>query len=253
MVPEVRQGYDRQQRVTASAVAQAERVAPRGPVAVAEVVRAHQAASVVAGVEAVAPVLAAQGLSGAVAGGLVVGSLLTGGAALVAMLGGATSPAAFVRLVETLVVDARRTGRVVDLARRPAVTGYVRSVRLPSCSRCVVLAGRVYRFSEGFDRHPLCDCEMTPVGDTVPEGYLTDVDAALAAGQVRGLSEADMAAVSDGVDLGRVVNVRRRAAGLRVGSSVTVRAGRLTPEGCLRAASNRAEALVLLRRFGYLT
>jgi hypothetical protein len=47
--------------------------------------------------------------------------------------------------------------------------------------------------------------------------------------------------------------VRRKAAGLTVGSSVMVRAGRLTPQACLGLASDRTEALDLLRRYGYIT
>ena len=44
----------------------------------------------------------------------------------------------------------------VDTATRKNV-GYVRMLNPPSC-RCSVLAGRFYRWNNGFLRHPKCDC-----------------------------------------------------------------------------------------------
>src|SRR5690348_18342012 len=32
----------------------------------------------------------------------------------------------------------------------------------PSCQRCAILAGRWYRWSQGFLRHPRCDCVNLP-------------------------------------------------------------------------------------------
>lgn len=57
-------------------------------------------------------------------------------------------------ITRTQVQDAGRVGTSVATAARPEVTGYVRMLTPPSCSRCVVLAGRWYRWDAGFARHP---------------------------------------------------------------------------------------------------
>jgi hypothetical protein len=187
-------------------------------------------------------------------GRVATGALLTLGSAIADRLEQAQTNAAFDAIVLSLVQDAGRTAAAVDVGRRPAVTGYVRSLNLPSCSRCAVLAGRVYRHSTGFLRHPRCDCLMTPTtGDIGPELVLDPADA-IADGQITGLSRADLDALDAGADLGQVVNVRRKAAGLTVGTSVVTRAGRLTPQGVMRAAGDdRDRAIELLREHGYIT
>lgn len=155
------------------------------------------------------------------------------------------------RLTESLVQDAGRAAQQVDVAARPDVR-FVRHLNLPSCGRCAVLAGRVYRYSQGFQRHPGCDCVMLPV--TVANPDLTYDPAELArTGQVSGLSKADMKAIEHGADLGQVVNVRSRKAGLTVAGRVLDRAGRPTPEAILQAAGDdRDKALDLLRQHGYI-
>jgi hypothetical protein len=245
--------YDRQSRLTALAVNQALRLQQRGSLVVAGSVRQYQAAAIAVSMEALGAVLAEQDIDATADAQTVPTALLTGTQATAAMLDNAESPTAFSNLVQTLVRDASRTARAVDQATRPAVTGYVRSLRPPSCSRCAVLAGRVYRYSEGFQRHPRCDCLMTPTNQTIGPTLVTDPQEALDKGWVRGLSKADTEALNAGAELGEVVNVHRKAAGLTVGSSVMVRAGRLTPQGCLEFASGRTQALELLRRYGYIT
>jgi hypothetical protein len=177
--------------------------------------------------------------------------LLTGGAAA-GMVERAASAYALDRLVQTLVTDASRTASTVEMLRRPAVTGHVRVLNPPSCGRCAVLAGRVYRWSTGFQRHAGCDCLMSPT--TLAAGYdhTTNTTQAFERGEIRGLSKADAEAIQGGADIGQVVNVRRKRAGLVQGSSVLERGGRLTPAGITRVASDKDEALTLLRRFGYI-
>lgn len=58
-------------------------------------------------------------------------------------------------LVRTQVADAARGAAGVAIAARPRV-GYVRHVEAPCCQRCAVLAGKQFRFNEGFLRHPRC-------------------------------------------------------------------------------------------------
>lgn len=57
-------------------------------------------------------------------------------------------------LAETTVQDTGRSATAAGIAVRPRVGGYVRMLVPPSCSRCVILAGRWYRYSAGFARHP---------------------------------------------------------------------------------------------------
>lgn len=59
-------------------------------------------------------------------------------------------------IVRTEVADAGRTATQVAASAYPEVTGYTRMLRPPSCSRCILLAGRWYRWSSGFQRHPRC-------------------------------------------------------------------------------------------------
>jgi hypothetical protein len=49
------------------------------------------------------------------------------------------------------------------------------------------------------------------------------------------------------------VNVRRYSSGLRESGRVLARAGKPTPEGIYRLASDQQDAVRMLRRFGYLT
>lgn len=156
----------------------------------------------------------------------------------------------FQRLVASIVQDAGRAAESVTIAARPEVQ-HVRHLNLPSCSRCAVLAGRVYRYSEGFERHPGCDCVMIPVTVASPD-FAYDLDDLVATGQVTGLSKADRRAVLDGADLGRVVNVRRQQAGLTESGRVLRRRGQLTPEVIYRTTSDRDEAVALLKQHGYL-
>ena len=93
---------------------------------------------------------------------------------------------------------------------------------------------------------------MTPTTDDLGAGLVTDARMAALDGNIRGLSKADQEAVDLGADLGQVVNVRRKRAGLTIGSSVMDRGGRPTPQGILRSAESREQAIRLLERHGYV-
>lgn len=241
--------YRRRQRLTAAAVVQARKTDAAG---IVRLMPRYQTAAVALALQATEDQLSEIGLAAAAVAQVDPISLLTPPRALLTMLKRAESQAAVDRLVQTMVSDAGRTAQSVDFARRPKVAGYVRFVNPPCCSRCAVLAGRVYRHSQGFQRHPLCDCGMQPVGDDVPDGMVTDPSELIANGQVAGLSKGDRIALDNGADLGQVANVRRKKAGLTEGSSVLERGGKLTPQGILRATDNRDEQVALLRRYGYL-
>lgn len=225
--------------------------------------------------------------------------------------------AALDMIVRTQVADAGRAADQVALTARPRVSGYVRMVVGRTCSRCVILAGRRYRWSAGFDRHPRCDCIHVPAREdtaddirTDPMGYFRSLSRAE---QDRAFTKAGAEAIRLGANISQVVNARRGALGLTpAGARITaeearllrggrdrgrlqttnvfgrdlfvttegsttrgqagVRLGaresgtkqggryrqarppRLMPESILQIANgDRAEAIRLLRRYGYLT
>lgn len=153
---------------------------------------------------------------------------------------------------QTLVADTARGAVGAAMTARPAVTGWVRMLELPSCSRCVILAGKFFKYNQGFARHPRCDCRHIPATEAVAGDLTTDPRAAYEAGQVRGLTEAQRRALDEGADFGRVVNGRR---GMSTAARSTRKAAgpRTTPEGIYTQAHDRDEAVRLLRENGYLT
>lgn len=73
--------------------------------------------------------------------------------------------------------------------------------------------------------------------------------AAFRAGQIRGLSQADTAAITDGADLARVVNFR----GVNAAGERRYTGARLSPEQIYKAAGDdREQAIALLRSNGFL-
>lgn len=164
-------------------------------------------------------------------------------------------------IVRTQVADAGRVATGVAITARP-LAGYTRMLSGKSCSRCVVLAGKWYRWNAGFQRHPRCDCVHVPT--TRPgaralirssRGYF---DSLSPAEQDRTFTKAGAAAIREGADVGQVVNSRRgmTAAGTTTESTTragVARPGRLMPEEIYRRSDgDRTEALRLLQLHGYL-
>lgn len=234
----------------AEAAAAAQRAKPGGLRAIAATVVRYQAVGALRAQVAVAEMLAQQDIEVRAQAALNSLAFTTDVDRLLGMLD-VTADTEFDRLVASLVQDASRAAESVSVATRPTVR-FVRYLTLPSCSRCAVLAGRVYRYSQGFLRHPNCDCVMLPTTVAAPD--LVQDPAELAkAGQIRGLSRADMLAIEQGADFGKVVNVRLKKAGLRQAGRVLARRGKPTPEGLYAlAGDDRMKALSLLRRYGYL-
>jgi hypothetical protein len=166
-------------------------------------------------------------------------------------------------IVRTQVADAGRMATGVEIAATPTL-GYVRMVNPPACSRCVILAGRFYRWNSGFQRHPNCDCIHIPAAEASADDLTTDprayFDSLPEAEQDRIFTQAGAHAIRDGADIGRVVNARRglyTAGGRRLTREGTRRRGarrvRLMPEQIYRDANgDRDEAIRLLRLHGYL-
>lgn len=168
------------------------------------------------------------------------------------------------RNVQTLVADTGRAAASVDIAARPKV-GYVRMLTLPSCPRCVILAGKFYRWNAGFRRHPRCDCRHIPsteniAGDvtTDPYEYFRSLDAEA---QDKAFGQPAAQAIRDGADIFQVVNADRgtKPGGLITSEGTTRRGNfgrgrppRLTPEGIYSQGLPREETLRLLERNGYI-
>lgn len=181
------------------------------------------------------------------------------------------------RAVASQVADAGRSAAQVEFVARPEWTNYVRLLSPPSCSRCAVLAGRVYRDLDAFQRHPGCDCVMVPVTDW-ESAHDAGLVSAFDPDKVSGLSKADRRAIADGADPAQVVNAVRGSGIATTGGGQRVRvtsagvtkrglafarmraAGidpaknqRLRPEGIYAiAGGDRARAVELLRAYGYL-
>lgn len=203
------------------------------------------------------------------------------------------SGAAFLEMVtRSLVADAGRIADMAGMIARPRVVSYVRVVHLPACARCVLLAGREYSLSDGFLRHPRCDCTLAPrrPGDTWELASPEDLFAQMApAQQQRAFGQAGADAIRAGADIGQVVNARRgmatatryrrtvqsttegttrrglygsrrakfaKAAGVRfgegTGSRTRATAVRLMPEEIMKQADDRGHAIRLLKKYGYI-
>lgn len=141
-------------------------------------------------------------------------------------------------IVRTQVEDAGRVADGVAVAVRPSV-GYTRYVNPPACSRCIILAGRFYRYNTGFLRHPLCDCIHVPTRNeryAESEGLISDprsyFDSLSREEQDRIFTRAGAQAIRDGADISQVVNARRGAAGLsRAGARLTLEEQRIIRGG----------------------
>jgi hypothetical protein len=159
----------------------------------------------------------------------------------------------------TQVADAGRVAVGTAIVARPRVTGYVRMIVGKTCSRCLILAGRRYRWNAGFARHPRCDCRHVPVAESVPDdvrvnprAYFDSLDAA---GQDELLGKDGADAVRAGADLAKVINARRgmqTADGRLYTSEAAGRRPRLMPEQIFRDARDREDAIRLLRLHGYI-
>lgn len=184
----------------------------------------------------------------------------------------ATGQASLEMLLRTQVADAGRVAAGVAITARTK-TGYTRLLVGESCPRCVILAGRFYRYSTGFLRHPQDDCIMVPSESeesAQAEDLISDPQAHFNAlsesEQDKTFGRAGAQAIRDGADMNQVVNARsgmytaggtlltrtgttRRAlAGARLGKGKK----RLMPEAIYQLASDRDEAIRLLMQHGYL-
>ena len=185
--------------------------------------------------------------------------------------------------VQSEIIAAGADAASVEIALEPDWTNYVRVLDPPSCDRCTILAGRIYRDLEGFRRHPKCDCQHWPVtswAEAEAAGLITDPMEAFDRGLVTGLSKADERAIRDGADIQEVVNAKRGGGRRPLGMTNavtrevfgrTVKATlegttrraewrrkhpklpiRLRPESIYEHAKDREDAIRLLKLYGYI-
>lgn len=142
----------------------------------------------------------------------------------------------------TQVADAGRAAERVAMVSRPEVSGYVRVLRTPSCGRCAILAGKWYRWSTGFQRHPGCDCVHQPAPESHATRYVSDpqdyFDSLTEAQRRRYFGAGVTDTVAGGGDLTAAVNATRPRSGLSTAAPAPARRatfgeaamGKVTPE-----------------------
>lgn len=183
------------------------------------------------------------------------------------------------RSLQTVISDTGRAAESLEIAVRPD-TGYVRMLNPPSCSRCVVQAGKFFRWNAGFERHPRCDCRHIPARESMSKDLRVDPDRyfrSLSPGeQEAAFGKAGAQAIRDGANLGQVVNASSgmRPAqvygqNLKITDTGVTKYGfagqvfkargrnaattpRLMPSSIYQIADDRAEALRLLKLNGYV-
>ncbi|QDG65837.1 hypothetical protein NIBR502772_06065 [Pseudarthrobacter sp. NIBRBAC000502772] len=197
------------------------------------------------------------------------------------LIGGGMAPAQALKsggsflttITRTQVADAGRGAAGVDTVTRNRVS-YVRMLNPPSCSRCSILAGRVYRWNAGFRRHNRCDCihvMTTARAAAETEGLIHDpyeyFKSLSPEDQDKNYTKAGAQAIRDGSDIFQVVNSRRgmkpgglmttegttKRGNFRATAGDSTRGRRLTPEAIYKLnGDNRAGALKDLEKYGYI-
>lgn len=182
------------------------------------------------------------------------------------------------QLVASEIADTHRSAAQAETVAQ-GKSGYVRALVPPTCKRCAVLAGKFYRWSSGFERHPGCDCVNEPVGsleEAIDRGLVVTPDEAYRRGWIRDLTVGERRAIEDGADITGVINsaagiqtvdafgrrakvttrgTTKRAAWRKANPTLPVR---LRPEAIYKIVDrefggDRSEALRLLRLYGYLS
>ncbi len=119
----------------------------------------------------------------------------------------------------TVLADTARGAEGLAAFSRP-VGGYVRMVGGQACGRCIILAGKFYRKSSGFLRHPGCQCVHIPASEGLAGNWATDPRAHLdglsddALAKALG-SKANAQAYKSGADPFQLINAYRQPGGSR--------------------------------------
>jgi hypothetical protein len=281
--------YARQQAITRRAIKDGFRT-PGLPGRVAQVVTEAQTRAAQDALDSIDPMLDEQSIVAPPAGLFAAASFAgtaSDGRPLDTLLAQATDLFTLGLMITTQIQDAARQAAATSIADRPKI-GYVRMLNPPSCSRCVVQAGKFFRYNQGFLRHPRCDCRHVPTLENVSGDLTTDPDEYFASltreEQDRTFTKAGAEAIRLGANVGQVVNARRVTSGMSFAqvpavkrdargnlytTEGTTRRGRaylqqkalrrngdvqmrLMPETILMRAKDREDAQRLLRLYGFI-
>ncbi len=159
--------------------------------------------------------------------------------------------ASLTRIVANEVTQAGVSAESVGMVGQTDMSGYVRILTPPSCGRCAVLAGKWFKWNQGFDRHSNCDCKHVPAAevgavDSVRTNPRELFDALSPAEQDHYFGKSEAESIRGGADLQKAVNLttvkKRRSAGLTTPRSIDR----------LIADKSRPEAVDALTRYGLL-
>lgn len=180
------------------------------------------------------------------------------------------------RIAVTQLHDAARESEQVGLVANTELKGYTRFVEPGACGRCVILAGRFYRWNDGFKRHPRCRCGHAPTTKSNPrvQDPRELFDSMTKAEQDQAFTVDGARAIRDGADPSRVINARKGMATVQTASGRNIAARtdvfgqqafttsalargrnappRLMPASIYELATDRADAIRLLRLHGYI-
>jgi hypothetical protein len=265
--------YRQQQRYAAVAIAAARRAWSLGnPVAMLPALTVLQGHAARDGAASVGDILAEQNIDAPPVAEVATAALIgvaSDGRPLGSLLMQAQSVTALETMAVTQVADTSRVAAGVAITTRPGVE-WTRMVNPPCCARCAILAGKRFKWNQGFPRHPACDCRHIPTTEEHAGDVRIDPEALFAQGKVSGVTQAEQKAITAGADLNQVINARRSLfmdtaghkmtregitrhgiAGKKLGTSTGGR--RSTPEQIYRDAGDDQDlALRLLKRFGYI-
>lgn len=161
------------------------------------------------------------------------------------------------RVTMTMLADTSRDVYQADMISRPQVTGYVRMVSAGACRDCVILAGKRYRWNQGFLRHPNCNCRHIPATEALAGDMTTDPYAYFQslseAEQDRVFGKVQAQAIRDGADIYRVVNVSNRGLATASGNRRYGTPNRRTLEDIYAHDRDRRFVIENLRYHGYIT
>ena len=159
----------------------------------------------------------------------------------------------------TVMADTRRAVVGADIVQRPAISGYTRMLNPPSCSRCAILAGKWFRWNQGFRRHPRCDCLHVPSTSeafATESGFMDDpyeyFNSLSKEQQERVFGRIESRAIRDGADIYRVENTKLRGLATAKGNLRYGTPSRMTVDDIYRTAGHRANAIRMLEREGYI-
>lgn len=173
--------------------------------------------------------------------------------------------------VASILADTERAATSAAFAADEGVQGFIRAINPPCCARCAILAGRFYKWDASFERHPRCDCYAIPAGErdwhALVQNPNTYFDSLTPAEQDKIFTIDGAQAIRDGADISQVVNARKgmtpaqTVAGTRLLTTSTgtgrkvkgrPQPARLMPESIYALASDRRDAIRLLREHGYI-